>query len=78
MKWNAMWALAPALLVTACHHGGNSGAANSSNAILRPAPDVAASSQFQLHQEAATAAGGPVATSKQYMLVLGSVANDNH
>ncbi len=54
-------------------------AANTSDADLRPAPNVSSSATYQLHSEIPIAAGNaPVATSHQYMLVLGSVANDNH
>ncbi len=53
-------------------------AVNTSDADLRPAPNVSSSAAYTLHSETPIAAGkAPVATSKQYMLVLGSVANDN-
>jgi len=54
-------------------------AVNNSDADLRPAPNVSTSAAYQLHSEIPIAGGNtPVATSTQYMLVLGSVANDNH
>jgi hypothetical protein len=82
LKHIAMQASTLALLATlsACHdNGGATAAANASILDLRPAPDVSASQKYQAHLEtAAAAADQPVARSKQYMLVLGSVANDNH
>ena len=68
--------------VSGCHYGDSSNgsvAVSTSQADLRPAPQVSASAVYTLHSEMPTAAANtPVATSKQYMLVLGSVANDNH
>ena len=53
-------------------------AVSSSQADISPAPDVSASQAYQLHGTIASAGGkSPTATSQQYMLVLGSVANDN-
>jgi len=67
--------------ISACHDGSGSNgavAANTSEADLRPAPEVSTSAAYALHSEMSTAAAGtPVATSKQYTLVLGSVANRN-
>jgi hypothetical protein len=52
-------------------------AVSTSYADLRPAPDVSSSQLYQLHSSIPIAGGtSPVATSQQYMLVLGSVAND--
>jgi hypothetical protein len=76
-------ALGVLLLVglSGCHDGSGSNgavAANTSEADLRPAPQVSTSASYALHSEIPTAAAGtPVATSKQYTLVLGSVANGN-
>lgn len=82
LKHLAMRAAMLALLTTlsACHDtDGATAAANASILDLRPAPDVSASQKYQAHLETAVAAADqPVARSKQYMLVLGSVANDNH
>ena len=70
------------LCVCACNNSvGFNGtvAVNTSDADLRPAPQVANSQLYQLHGEIPIAGGKtPVATSQKYMLVLGSVANDNH
>ena len=67
--------------ISACHDGSGSNgavAANTSEADLRPAPQVSASASYTLHSETPIAAAGtPVATSTHYTLVLGSVANDN-
>jgi hypothetical protein len=67
--------------VCACNNSVNySGtvAVSTSQADIRPAPDVSSSQLYQLHSEIPIAGGtSPAATSQQYMLVLGSVANDN-
>jgi hypothetical protein len=63
------------------NNGGSNGgiATSTSDADLRPAPDVSTSAAYALHSETPTAGGKtPVASSKQYLLVLGRVANDNH
>ena len=83
MKAILMRASCAALLlgVSACNNSTNFNgtvAVSTSNADLRPAPDISASQLYQLHSTIPIAGGtSPVATSQKYMLVLGSVANDN-
>jgi hypothetical protein len=65
--------------VSACNNSVNydgTVAVSTSQADIRPAPELSASQLYQLHGSIPSAAGKtPVATSQQYMLVLGSVAN---
>lgn len=74
------WAFLPALLVclSACNDSSSGAASSSSTVDLNPAPVQSSSQAFVLHQEIPTAAADvPQAASKRYVLVLGSVANDN-